>query len=121
MKLVDEEISALATAPSMGDGAGAHVDPEALEAEVAQVFNSLGVSMEGAVRDLEALGVTERLARRRHRLTPFYLVMEGEQQYAIVIDPPQHSYLEDGEGLSLADAVMCLDVGKLLLRGPAMA
>lgn len=47
--------------------------------------------------------------------------MAGEQQFAIVVDPPEHSYLEDEGGLGLADAVMCLDVGRLLLRGPAMA
>jgi hypothetical protein len=63
----------------------------------------------------------EALARERHRLTPFYLVMEGESQYAIVVSPPEHSYLEDGKALRLADAVTSLDLGKLLLRGPAMA
>ena len=42
-------------------------------------------------------------------------------EYAIVVDPPEHAYLEDGEGLGLADAVMCLDVRALLLRGPALA
>jgi hypothetical protein len=72
-------------------------------------------------RSIEALIEIERRAQERHRLTPFFLVMEGEQQYAIMVDPPEHSYLEDGKGLSLPDAVMCLDVSKLLLRGPALA
>ena len=60
-------------------------------------------------------------ARERHRLTPFFLVMGDEQQYAIVIDPPEHSYLESGKGLSLADAVTRLDVTKLVMRGAALA
>jgi hypothetical protein len=63
----------------------------------------------------------EQRARQRHRATPFFLVMEGEQQYAIVVDLPDYSYLEDGIGLSLPDAVMCLDVGRLLIRGSALA
>jgi hypothetical protein len=70
---------------------------------------------------LAGISELEQRARERHRLTPFFLVMEGEQQYAIVVDPPEHSYLEDGKGLSLPDAVMCLDIGKLLLRGSALA
>ena len=60
-------------------------------------------------------------ARERHRLTPFFLVMDNEQQYAILIDPPEHSYLESGKGISLADAVMTLDVTKLVMRGAALA
>ncbi len=52
---------------------------------------------------------------------PFFLVMEGERHYAIMVIPPEHSYLEDGKGISLPDAVMSLDVGKLLLRGPPLA
>ncbi len=118
-RLLDEELSALASEPNV-----ARVDPpepDTLEAEVAHVFDSVGVSVQDELGKLEALQSTERRARQRHRLTPFYLVMAGEQQYAIVIDPPEHSYLEDGKGLALPDAVMCLDVGKLLLRGPAMA
>jgi hypothetical protein len=76
---------------------------------------------QSGARTIEGLIDIEHRARQRHRLTPFFLVMEGEQQYAIVVDPPEHSYLEDGKGLSLPDAVMCLDVGKLLMRGPALA
>lgn len=79
------------------------------------------VESEIAALDGRELVSDDQRARRRHRLTPFFLVMGGEQQYAIVVDPPEHSYLEDGKGLSLPDAVMCLDVGKLLLRGPALA
>lgn len=60
-------------------------------------------------------------ARERHRLTPFFLVMGNEDQYAIVIDPPEHSYLESGKGLGLADAVTRLDVSKLVMRGAALA
>ena len=47
--------------------------------------------------------------------------MNNEQQYAIVIDPPEHSYLESGTGISLADAVTALDVSKLVMRGAARA
>lgn len=74
-----------------------------------------------AVSDTPRPPSAEDLARERHRLTPFFLVMQGEQQYAIVVSPPEHSYLEDGTGIGLSDAVMCLDIGKLLLRGSAMA
>jgi hypothetical protein len=79
-------------------------------------------AMEAARRDSGArtAGVEER-ARQRHSLTPFFLVMENEQQYAIVVNAPEQPYLEDGKGLSLPDAVMCLDVGKLLVRGAARA
>jgi hypothetical protein len=79
------------------------------------------VEAEMAALEGHKLVTPDQQARQRHRLTPFFLVMEGERQYAIVVDPPEHSYLEDGNGLSLPDAVMCLDVGKLLLRGPALA
>lgn len=79
------------------------------------------VESEMAAVDGRELVTADQQARRRHRLTPFFLVMEGERQYAIVVEPPEHSYLEDGNGLSLPDAVMCLDVSKLLLRGPALA
>jgi hypothetical protein len=67
------------------------------------------------------LQTDEQRARERCRLTPFFLVMEGDRQFAILVVPPDHSYLEDGMGISLPDAVMSLDVGKLLLRGPALA
>jgi hypothetical protein len=60
-------------------------------------------------------------ARARHRVTPFFVVLESERHYGIVVQRPEHSYYETGEGISLPDAVMCLDVGKLLLRGAALA
>jgi hypothetical protein len=63
----------------------------------------------------------EALATRRHALTPFFMLHAGDESYAIVVRPPEHSYLEDGHGISLPDAVMMLDVGKLLLRGSALA
>ena len=57
----------------------------------------------------------------RLKASPFFMVMDDEQQYAIMIDPPEHSYLESGKGISLADAVMTLDVTKLVMRGAALA
>lgn len=60
-------------------------------------------------------------ARERHRLTPFFLVMQADQQYAVLVDPPEHSYLESGKSLSLPDAVTTLDVSKLVMRGAARA
>lgn len=69
-------------------------------------------------------GVPDELcakARARHRLTPFFLVMSDEHQYAIVVDPPEHSYFERGDGISLADAVMTVEVSKLVMRGAALA
>lgn len=58
-------------------------------------------------------------ARERHRLTPFFLTMGAG--FAIVVDPPEHSYLESGKALSLADAVTSLDVSKLVMRGAGLA
>ena len=60
-------------------------------------------------------------ARERQQLTPFFLVMGRERQYAIVVDPPEHSYVESGAGVSLAEAVARLDVGKLVMPGAARA
>jgi hypothetical protein len=122
-KHLDEAMAAIAAAPKDPRGAPS---PGQLEVEVAEIFETTLGDLKQFVEAAQAAPVSpivamESKARRRHRLTPFYLVMEGEQHYAIVIDPPEHSYLEDGKGISLADAVMCLDVGKLLLRGPALA
>lgn len=122
-KLLEEAMAAIATAPKDPQGAPS---PEQLEVEIAEIFETtLGDLKQFAeaaqVDPISPVVALEAMARRRHRLTPFYLVMDGEQQFAIVIDPPEHSYLEDGKGIGLADAVMCLDVGKLLLRGPALA
>lgn len=60
-------------------------------------------------------------ARRRHRITPFFVARPRVHGFQICVAPPEHVYEETGNGISLADAVMCLDVGKLLRRGEAMA
>jgi hypothetical protein len=60
-------------------------------------------------------------ARNRHRTTPFFLVLEDQPQFGVVVSWPEHSYSETGDGISLPDAVMTLDVAKLLSRGSAMA
>lgn len=60
-------------------------------------------------------------ARRRHRLTPFFVARPRMPAFQICVAPPDHVYEETGSGISLADAVMCLDVGKLLRRGEALA
>jgi hypothetical protein len=60
-------------------------------------------------------------ARERQRLTPFFLVMDRERQFAVVVDPPEHSYVESGAGLSLPDAVARLEVSKLVMQGAALA
>ncbi len=122
-KDLDEAMAAIAAGPKDPRGAPS---PEQLELEIAEIFDTTLGDLKQFVEAAQAASISpvvapEAMARRRHRLTPFYLVMEGEQQYAIVIDPPEHSYLKDGKGISLADAVMSLDVGKLLLRGPALA
>lgn len=61
------------------------------------------------------------IARSRHRLTPFFLVLENEPYFGVLVLWPEHSYRETGKGISLPDAVMCLDVGALLRRGSALA
>ena len=60
-------------------------------------------------------------ARLRHRMTPFFVARPRVQGFQICVAPPEHVYEETGNGISLADAVMCLDVGKLLRRGQALA
>ncbi len=111
--LVESEMAAVRALPDTGETSGSRLE---------KAFDDALQDAGSAVGDrMAATAALEHRARQRHRMTPFFLVMEGEQQYAIVVDPPEHSYLEDGRGLSLPDAVMCLDVGKLLLRGSALA
>lgn len=122
-KDIDEAMAVIAAGPTDPGGAPS---PEQLERQIAEIFETTVGDLRQFAETAQAAPISpvaalEAKARRRHRMTPFYLVMEGEQQYAIVVDPPEHSYLEDGKGISLADAVMCLDLGKLLLRGPALA
>jgi hypothetical protein len=59
-------------------------------------------------------------AKRRHRMTPFFVAGPGKQSFQICVLPPELVYEESGAGISLADAVMCLDVAKLLHRGKAL-
>ena len=60
-------------------------------------------------------------ARSRHARTPFFLFMDGTSEWAVVLRPPDHSYLEDGLGLQMIDAVANLDLGQLFLKGPPLA
>lgn len=60
-------------------------------------------------------------ARRRHAQTPFFIFAHGSPEWAVVVRPPEHAYLEAGAGLQLVDALATLDVGRLLLRGPPLA
>jgi hypothetical protein len=84
-----------------------------LSAALVQRLKSGGGVVDGVPDELCAK------ARERHRLTPFFLTMG--KGFAVVVDPPEHSYLESGKGLNLADAVMTLDVSKLVVRGAPLA
>ncbi len=48
-------------------------------------------------------------------------MMGGTTEWAVVVLPPEHAYLEDGRGLQLVEAIAGLDVARLLLRGPPLA
>ncbi len=131
--LVFAELTAAVRARLTGRGA-ALVDAESLLGAVALLADR---DFDAAILDMElSSALVQRLksgsgviddvpdelcakARERHRLTPFFLTMGAG--FAIVVDPPEHSYLEGGKGLSLADAVMTLDVSKLVMRGAALA
>jgi len=60
---------------------------------------------------------------KRHALTPFFLIMQDETQFAVVIAPPEHAFVENGNNPRLAIAVMTLDVTAILSGGlpPALA
>lgn len=93
-----------------------------MEGMVAEELEKSGAAITEPGKDQYwKLAAAEKRARERCRLLPFFLVMAGEQQYAIMVIPPDHSYLEDGKGISLPDAVMTLDVSKLLQKGPPLA
>ena len=59
-------------------------------------------------------------AQTRAAATPFFLIDEGPQ-FAVVVAVPEHRYVDDGKNLSLVDAVMRLDVSKLVASGAARA
>ena len=86
-----------------------------LSAAIVQRLKAGVGSIEGVPDEVSAR------ARQRHAAVPFFLTFGSEGRYAIVVDPPEHSYLESGKGLSLADAVTRLDVTKLVMRGAALA
>jgi hypothetical protein len=94
--------------------------PDSIAGLVSREMEALSGKPEPRFSQNKVAVAIEEEARRRCRVTPFYLVLEDEQQFAIMVIPPDHSYLEDGKGISLPDAVMSLDVGKLLLRGPPL-
>jgi len=57
----------------------------------------------------------------RVRLTPFIVLPEdGSTDYAVIIQPPQLSFLEDGADLRVEDAILRLNVARLLAgSGPS--
>jgi len=61
-------------------------------------------------------------ARRRHRLTPFIVLAEGGGgEYAIVVAPPEASFMEDPERLPVVAAILFVDAAKLLRKAKPMA
>jgi hypothetical protein len=114
-RLVDADSVLGAVALLADRGFDAAILEMTLSAEIVKRIKADLGSVEGVPDELCAA------ARGRHRLTPFFLVMAGQPQYAIVVDPPEHSYVESGSGISLIDAVMTLEVSKLVMRGAALA
>lgn len=77
--------------------------------------------LKASVDDLEVGASVTEQARHRHVLTPVFVFLDGAPEWAVIVRPPEHAYLEDGKGVQLVDAIACLDVARLLLRGPALA
>ena len=61
-------------------------------------------------------------AHNRHRMTPTILVpSERGREYAVVVQPPAVGFLENGSNLSLEEAILRLDVRRLMLVGQPVA
>lgn len=55
--------------------------------------------------------------RSRHRLTAFVVLpVNGEAEYAIVVSPPEGSFLKHPSAMPLVTAIMTVDASKLVTR-----
>lgn len=61
-------------------------------------------------------------ARERHRVTPFVVLpLEGEDEYAIIVVPPDASFIENRRRLPVTTSIMRVDASKLLATVNPMA
>ncbi len=61
-------------------------------------------------------------AVQRHRLTPMLVLpLANDTEYAVIVLPPEVAILEDTRTVALEDAILRLDVRKLLLSGGPIA
>ena len=56
-------------------------------------------------------------------MTPVFVLPAGhdDTEYAIIVFPPELSFMEDAMELPIATAVLTLDLGKLLLGAAALS